>query len=308
MRGPRAAAFAEARDAVVATALEELATRDRELLQELLTAFAEAYAEAKDGESALDFEDLQLRARDLLRDDARIREREQERFRSIMVDEFQDTNRLQTELLDLLGGGDDDRDLFLVGDEFQSIYGFRHADVAVFRERREAAPTVLPLTQNYRSRPEVLAAVNELFGAEFGDEFQPLEPADGRGTSVLRTAFELLVTDKEAAGRGWRPLASVRSASRRTARVRELVDAGDATPGEIVLLFAAGTDAEWFEEELRAVGLPDLPRRRAQLLRAAAGRRPARVPAASCTTATTTRRSSRCWRRRSSGSRTTPSS
>ena len=101
-RGPRAAAFAEARDAVVATALEELATRDRELLQELLTAFADAYAEAKDAESALDFEDLQLRARDLLRDDVRIREREQERFRSLMVDEFQDTNRLQTELLDLL--------------------------------------------------------------------------------------------------------------------------------------------------------------------------------------------------------------
>ena len=255
VRGPRAAAFAEARDAVVAASLEELATRDRELLQELLTAFAEAYAEAKDGESALDFEDLQLRARDLLRDDARIREREQERFRSIMVDEFQDTNRLQTELLDLLGGGDDDRDLFLVGDEFQSIYGFRHADVAVFRERREAAPTVLPLTQNYRSRPEVLAAVNELFGAEFGDEFQPLEPADGRGTSVLRTAFELLVTDKEAAGEAgvhWR-----RSEARHVAqRVRELVDAGDATAGEIVLLFAAGTDAEWFEEELRALGLP----------------------------------------------------
>jgi ATP-dependent exoDNAse (exonuclease V) beta subunit len=255
VRGPRAAAFAEARDAVVATALEELATRDRELLQELLTAFADAYAEAKERESALDFEDLQLRARDLLRDDARIREREQERFRSIMVDEFQDTNRLQTELLDLLGGGDDDRDLFLVGDEFQSIYGFRHADVAVFRERREAAPTVLPLTQNYRSRPEVLAAVNELFGAEFGDEFQPLEPADGRGTSVLRTAFELLVTDKDAAGETgvhWR-----RSEARHVARrVRELVDAGDATPGEIVLLFAAGTDAEWFEEELRAVGLP----------------------------------------------------
>ena len=254
-RGPRAAAFAEARDAVVATALEELATRDRELLQELLTAFADAYAEAKDAESALDFEDLQLRARDLLRDDVRIREREQERFRSMMVDEFQDTNRLQTELLDLLGGGADDRDLFLVGDEFQSIYGFRHADVAVFRERREAAPTVLPLTQNYRSRPEVLAAVNELFGAEFGDEFQPLEPADGRGPSVLRTAFELLVTDKEAAGETgvhWR-----RSEARHVARrVRELVDAGDATPGEIVLLFAAGTDAEWFEEELRAVGLP----------------------------------------------------
>ena len=253
-RGPRAAAFAEARDAVVAAALEDLAARDRELLQELLAAFAVEYAAAKERESAVDFEDLQIEARDLLRDDAPIRERERGRFRSIMVDEFQDTNRLQTELLDLLTA-DADGDLFVVGDEFQSIYGFRHADVAVFRERRAASPTVLPLTRNHRSRPEVLAAINELFGAEFGDEFQPLEPGDPSDTPALRNAFELLVTDKAAAGAAgvhWR-----RSEARHVARrVRELVDAGAATPGEIVLLFAAGTDAEWFEEELRAVGLP----------------------------------------------------
>jgi ATP-dependent exoDNAse (exonuclease V) beta subunit len=171
-----------------------------------------------------------------------------------MVDEFQDTNRLQTELLDLLCEGSD-ADLFVVGDEFQSIYGFRHADVAVFRERRSAAPLVLPLTRNHRSRPEVLAAVNELFGGEFGDEFQRLEPADATEVPALRNAFELLVTDKAAAaeaGVHWR-----RSEARHVARrVRELVDAGAASPGEIVVLFAAGTDAEWFEEELRAVGLP----------------------------------------------------
>ena len=253
-RGPRAAAFAEARDMLVAAALEELAARDRELLQELLTTFGKAYARAKDAESAVDFEDLQLRARDLLRDEPAIRARERERFRSIMVDEFQDTNRLQTELLDLLCEGSD-ADLFVVGDEFQSIYGFRHADVAVFRERRSAAPTVLPLTRNHRSRPEVLAAVNELFGGEFGDEFQRLEPAEGADIPALRNAFELLVTDKAAtaeAGVHWR-----RSEARHVARrVRELVAAGVASPGEIVLLFAAGTDAEWFEEELRAVGLP----------------------------------------------------
>ena len=253
-RGPRAATFVEARDSVVAAALEELAARDRELLQELLTEFAEAYSDAKAREAALDFEDLQLRARDLLRADEEIRERTRERFRSIMVDEFQDTNRLQTELLDLLsegtGGG-----LFVVGDEFQSIYGFRHADVAVFRERRDAAETVLPLTRNHRSRPEVLAAVNELFGSEFGDEFQRLEPAGGAAEAALSSAFELLVTDKAAAGEAgvhWR-----RSEARHVARrVRDLVDAGVASPGEIVLLFAAGTDAEWFEEELRALDLP----------------------------------------------------
>ena len=100
-------------------------------------------------ESALDFEDLQLTARNLLRDQPKIRERESWRFRSVLVDEFQDTNRLQCELIDLLAT----EDLFFVGDEFQSIYRFRHADVEVFRERREASGGVLALTENYRSRP-----------------------------------------------------------------------------------------------------------------------------------------------------------
>ncbi len=184
-RGARAATYEEARKALRAAALEELAARDRELLQELLTGFAGAYAAAKDRESALDFEDLQLRARDLLRDHAAVRETEQLRFRSIMVDEFQDTNRLQTDLIDLLAAGAE-KELFFVGDEFQSIYGFRHADVAVFRERREAAPQVLPLTLNYRSRPEVLAAVNELFATEFGGDFQPLAPRRGLRRTALR--------------------------------------------------------------------------------------------------------------------------
>ena len=166
-----------------------------------------------------------------------------------MVDEFQDTNRLQTELIDLLCAGPS-KELFFVGDEFQSIYGFRHADVAVFRDRREAAPQVLPLTLNYRSRPEVLAAVNELFSDEFGEGFQSLQPAAGYGDPVFGTPFELLVTDKASyaeSGVHWR-----RAEARHVARrVRDLVDAGEATPAEIVLLFAAGTDAEWFEEELR---------------------------------------------------------
>jgi ATP-dependent helicase/nuclease subunit A len=253
-RGARAATYEEARKALRAAALEELAARDRELLQELLTGFAGAYAAAKDRESALDFEDLQLRARDLLRDHAAVRETEQLRFRSIMVDEFQDTNRLQTDLIDLLAAGAE-KELFFVGDEFQSIYGFRHADVAVFRERREAAPQVLPLTLNYRSRPEVLAAVNELFATEFGGDFQPLHPAAGYGEPLFGTPVELLVTDKgsfSGTGLHWR-----RAEARQVARrVRELVDTGAATPGEIVLLFAAGTDAEWFEEELRALDLP----------------------------------------------------
>jgi ATP-dependent exoDNAse (exonuclease V) beta subunit len=249
----RSAELDEPRAAVEQAALEALAARDREQLQELLLAYDRAYREAKDRESALDFEDLQLLARELLRDNAEIRERESWRFRSIMVDEFQDTNRLQCELVDLLAH--EDAEVFFVGDEFQSIYRFRHADVEVFRERREQVGGVLALTQNYRSRPEVLDVINHLFAADFGDSFQPLEAAGRFPDPAFGPAVELLVTDKDSYGETgvhWRKAEARHIAS----RVRDLVDAGEATPGEIVLLFAAGTDARMYEEELRALGLP----------------------------------------------------
>src|SRR6266545_1673757 len=250
-RGERAASYVEALDTVEQAALDAAAARDHALLQTLLGGFAAHYQTAKDRESVLDFEDLQLRARDLLKGNERVRSRESLRFRSIMVDEFQDTNRLQCELIDLLAGH---ADVFFVGDEFQSIYGFRHADVTVFRERRAAAKQVLPLTQNYRSRAEVLAVVNELFAGEFGDEFQPLHASSEFPDPVFGPPAELLVTDKSSYANSevhWR-----RAEARHIAkRVRELVDSGAAEPGEIVLLFAAGTDAEHYEEELRKAGL-----------------------------------------------------
>ena len=289
-RGERSASFEEARVAVEQAALDELAMRDRDLLQQLLDGFADAYAAAKRRESALDFEDLQLAARALLRDNPEIREREALRFKAIMVDEFQDTNRLQCDLIDLLSGpwpatapvgrspttpppdaADGTlpsaapqepesqptavQDLFFVGDEFQSIYGFRHADVSVFRERREVAGGGLPLVQNYRSRPEVLEAVNYLFRGDFGEGFQKLTASGEFPDPVFGHPVELLVTDKSTysgTGTHWR-----RAEARHVAgRVRELIESGAATAGEIVLLFAAGTDAEWYEQELRALGIP----------------------------------------------------
>ncbi|HZR93797.1 MAG TPA: UvrD-helicase domain-containing protein [Gaiellaceae bacterium] len=247
----RFAAYEQARAALEQTALNVVAVRDRDLLQELLVRFDQAYTAAKDRESGLDFEDLQLKARDLLRSHEDIRVAESLRFRAVMVDEFQDTNRLQCELVDLLAP----EDLFFVGDEFQSIYRFRHADVDVFKERRAASGGVLPLTKNYRSRPELLAVVNELFASDFGEDFQALEAAGRFPDPAAGPAVELVVTDKAAvatSGVHWRR-AEARAVAR---RVQELVETGEAEPGEIVLLFAAGTDAELFEEELRALGLP----------------------------------------------------
>ena len=250
--GERAVAFRAARDRLEQAAFDRLAARDKEMLQELLDLFAAEYAAAKQRESALDFEDLQLLARDLLRDNDQIRQVEQLRFRAVMVDEFQDTNRLQCELIDLVRGAPD---VFFVGDEFQSIYGFRHADVAVFRDRRENAGQQLPLTRNYRSRPEVLAAVNHLFGSEFGAGYQGLAASGDFPDPVFGHPVELLVSDKRSyrdASVPWRE-GEARAIAR---RVRELVDTGAAAPGEVVLLFAAGTDAERYEQALREVGLP----------------------------------------------------
>ena len=253
-RGVRAAAFESARKEAELAALEELAAHDRDLLQELLEGFAAEYAAAKRRESAVDFEDLQLAARDLLRDDLSVREATQLRFRMVMVDEFQDTNRLQCELIDLVAH-DDLTEVFTVGDEFQSIYGFRHADLEVFRARRAQAESMLALTRNYRSRPQVLAAINHLFGDAFGDEYQPLAASAEFPDPVFGHPVELLVTEKASFAETpehWRTGEARRIAS----RVRELVDSGEAEPGEIVVLFAAGTDAERYEEALRREGLP----------------------------------------------------
>ena len=257
MRGARAAAFSDARKAVRALALEELASRDRELLQELLTGFAAAYTEAKDRESALDFEDLQLRARKLLRENDAIREVEQLRFRSIMVDEFQDTNSLQTDLVDLAVRRPDEGAVLRRRRVPVDLRLPPRRRLGVPRPARggaagAAADAQLPLAARGArcGQPAVRGRVRrELPGAR--------RRRAATATRVFGTPFELLVTDKASyadSGVHWR-----RAEARHVARrVRELVDAGAATPGEIVLLFAAGTDAEWFEEELRAVDLPTI--------------------------------------------------
>ncbi len=253
-RGARAVGYERVRKAAERAALEELAASDRDLLQELLERFGEEYAMAKRRESVVDFEDLQLAARDLLRDDPVAREATQMRFRMVMVDEFQDTNRLQCDLVDLVAH-DELTEVFTVGDEFQSIYGFRHADLDVFRERRAQSENLRALTRNYRSRPQVLAAVNHLFVDAFGDEYQPLAASAEFPDPVFGHPVELLVTEKTSFAdepEHWR-----QGEARRIARrVREIVDAGEADPGEIVVLFAAGTDAEQYEEALRREGLP----------------------------------------------------
>ncbi len=113
-------------------------------------------------EGAVDFAELLLRAYELLQRDEALRTHYQQRFRHILVDEFQDTNPLQYAWLQLLCGPQ--AAIFAVGDDDQSIYAFRGADVANMRgfERDYAKGNVIRLEQNYRSHGNILTAANAL--------------------------------------------------------------------------------------------------------------------------------------------------
>jgi len=136
------------------------------LLSDLLEGFGTRYRAAKRSRGAVDFDDLELEAGELLSAHAEVRASWAERFEMIMVDELQDTNARQMALLAAL-----DRDnLFSVGDEHQSIYGFRHADVEIFRERGERLAqlgSAGALRINFRSVAPLLAATGAIFAARF---------------------------------------------------------------------------------------------------------------------------------------------
>src|SRR5439155_9987220 len=185
----------EAMSAWQAVCAGKRAHADYVLMSKLLELYDRRYAAAKDSISALDFDDLELRARDLLRATPALRAAVRERFTHVMVDEFQDTNQLQNDLLDLVA----EDNLFTVGDEHQSIYGFRNADVEVFRKRRDAAREArrdARLAVNFRGRPELIEALNAAFTKVWGDDFAPLAVPDGAAAPGPEPRVELLVVDK----------------------------------------------------------------------------------------------------------------
>jgi ATP-dependent helicase/nuclease subunit A len=148
------------------------------LLQQELRGALDRYEALKARDGALDFLDLLLVARNLVRDNAGVRQGFQQRCTRIFVDEFQDTDPLQAEILLLLAADDPAETdwrrarpqpgrLFLVGDPKQSIYRFRRADVAIYREvcrRLEGwGATAVQLTKSFRSVPEIQSFVNAAF-------------------------------------------------------------------------------------------------------------------------------------------------
>ncbi len=135
-------------------------------------------------EGVVDFPELLLRAYELLSRHAPIREHYQRRFKHILVDEFQDTNTLQYKWLTLLAGGG--AHLFAVGDDDQSIYAFRGANVGNMAdfERDYAHGMVIRLEQNYRSFGHILDSANALISHNTGRLGKNLWTEQGEGEQI----------------------------------------------------------------------------------------------------------------------------
>ena len=121
--------------------------------------FYQRYQAELESNQALDFDDLLVKAVDLLAEPEMTR-KWQDRFQYILVDEYQDTNRAQFRLLEALAG--ERRNVFVVGDPDQSIYGWRGADIRNILDFQRDFPgaEVIPLEENYRSTPAILACAN----------------------------------------------------------------------------------------------------------------------------------------------------
>ncbi|HEY2720036.1 MAG TPA: UvrD-helicase domain-containing protein [Solirubrobacteraceae bacterium] len=239
------------------------------LLDELLERFGLVYERIKRARSSVDFDDLELLAQGLLLERAAVQTAWAERFELLMVDEFQDTNARQLAILRAL----DRENLFTVGDELQSIYGFRHADVSLFRARRaelQQRDGSLSLTHNFRSRAELLDVINGVFVERFADPPTLVAGREDSAPDEAVAAVELLVTDaggweqdeqRAAAIAAGLPAAQPwRQAEARmlAQRVQELVRSGRAQAGEIVVLLRASGDLEVFERALQLCGLRTL--------------------------------------------------
>jgi ATP-dependent helicase/nuclease subunit A len=258
-------AYREACEAHAKALADQRAVPALALVDELLGRYADAYAAAKRARAAVDFDDLQLLARDLLAREPGIAAGYRERFERIMVDEFQDTNPLQLELLELVARDN----ACTVGDELQAIYAFRHADVEVFRARRarlDAAGRSATLATNFRSRPEILRALNHAFGP-LHERWVDLR-AGRDDPPAAAPVVELLVTDADAwngeapaaLGVGLPAASAVKQAEARLVaqRIGALVHEEGVAPRDVVLLLRASAEIGLYERALELAGLPTL--------------------------------------------------
>ncbi len=198
-----------------------------------------AYEELCDRSGLVDFAELLLRAHELLRDNADVLEFYQKRFTQVHVDEFQDTNTIQYAWLRLLTDGKDN--LFVVGDDDQSIYGWRGAKIENIYSFQRHYPNhqIIKLEQNYRSTGTILKASNKVITNNTGRMGKELWTDAGDGDLIsLYAAFNeqdeaYFVVD----------------------RIRAWVNEGGIR-SDTAILYRSNAQSRQFEEKLMATGTP----------------------------------------------------
>jgi exodeoxyribonuclease-5 len=269
--------------------LKAVAARVLADLVRLVQPVMDRFRDYKRTAALLDFDDLIFSARDLLRDHEDVRHALAARFAHVLVDEFQDTDLLQTEIFwrlcgepPAVGGADwtafciRPGALFLVGDPKQAIYRFRGADVAAYIQAREAflaqsPESVLPISTNFRSCAPILKYVNERFGTLLSVEngqpgFTPLDPFHPeRDEGLCVAALDVAVADENGnASAEQRRDGEAEAVADMCARLigsdaildRRTNERRPCRPGDIALLAPTGSDLWRYEEALERRGIP----------------------------------------------------
>ena len=191
------------------------------------------YQQACDRSGAVDFAELLLRAHELWRDRPDVLHHYRERFQHILVDEFQDTNTIQYAWLRLLAG--DRNNLFVVGDDDQSIYGWRGAKVENIRDFQKDYPSasLIRLEQNYRSTGNILKAANAVIANNPTRLGKDLWTDGNEGEPInLYAAFN-----------------EVDEARFVIERIRQFIDGGHRRE-EVAILYRSNAQSRLFEEAL----------------------------------------------------------
>ncbi|HQF20493.1 MAG TPA: ATP-dependent helicase [Kiritimatiellia bacterium] len=179
------------------------------------------YEQRKRALNAMDFDDLLVNGLKLLQEHESVAARYQEQMQHVLVDEYQDTNKLQNDFVDLLASGHGN--LLAVGDDFQSIYSWRGAEVQniLSFERRHPGAQVIKLEDNYRSTPGILDVANRVIAGN-PEQYQKVLRAT-RPAEVKPVYVKLVDGGHQA-----RYIVG---------KVQQLLDSGAAQPSEIVVLY-----------------------------------------------------------------------
>ncbi|RWE61931.1 MAG: DNA helicase UvrD [Mesorhizobium sp.] len=240
------------------------------------------YAAFKRAAAVLDFDDLLERARALVRDHDPVRRALVARYRQIFVDEFQDTDPIQSEILFLIAA--EDRapqwkdsvlrpgSLFMVGDPKQAIYRFRGADVGSYAQARSAIErqwpgNIVQITANFRSRPDILTYVNRCFETPLSGAGQPgyvplaatIDPPANELPCAARITVDVPPNSRSEHIRDAEAEAVAELCLRLIGNLHIRNDDGvmvPLTPGGIALLAPTGTELWRYERALEQRGLP----------------------------------------------------